>query len=444
MSSRSYTLIAKLGVGSYGMVFSARDTTTGICYALKKMDTNINPNDPYDQGMPVTLLREAGILKNMRHDNVIDLREVLMRQAMVVFVFELCHCNLRQHIGQLQSYGNTTMEAGQLRSFTRQILSAVSFFHERRILHRDLKPDNILLDATRQHVKVADFGMARPFTSRRTYTGRCVTAWYRPPEIILGDAQYGSAVDMWSVACIFAEMINLCPVFRCNTEFECLILAFRFLGTPTDANWPGVSSFPHFLASFPKWPVRSSDSVIEIDASILCPGAASLLRQMLQLNPERRVSARYALENSAFFSSDPSRDDSTVVVNDVSTVDSSAVDVSTISAAETVGQSEQDDLVGNVLEEEEEDRICGAAQCEENGDASSDSSAPTPAAHDRDDPPVQSQPAGGPAVFVAATGTAPPHDGEGGRRLERPPASPAKRLCRGLEAGGRSGECAAT
>jgi serine/threonine protein kinase len=422
------------------MVFSARDTTTGICYALKKMDTNINPNDPYDQGMPVTLLREAGILKNMRHENVIDLREVLMRQSMVVFVFELCHCNLRQHIGQLQSSGKVTMEGGQLRSYMRQILSAVSFFHERRILHRDLKPDNILLDVAREQVKIADFGMARPFTSRRSYTGRCVTAWYRPPEIILGDAQYGSAVDMWSVGCIFAEMINLCPVFRCNTEFECLILAFRFLGTPTEASWPGVSCFPHYLAAFPKWPAKSADSVIEVDATTLCPGAASLLSKMLQLNPEQRISARLALEHSEFFSSDPPSADSAITESEVS-----SVDVSSISAASTVGTGEQDAQVGNVLDEEE-DRICGAAQSEESGDASSDSSAPTPAA-DRDDTSARNRnhPAGEPAVFVAATGTAPSEGGEGGRRLERPPAtSPSKRLCRGLDIGGRSGKCTAT
>lgn len=178
--------------------------------------------------------------------------------------------------------------------------------------------------------------------------------------------------------------------------------------------------------------------MIEVDAAIIPPGSAALLCKMLRLNPEQRVSARFALEHSAFFSPDTPSADAAPAENEASTVD-----VSSVSAASTVGNSEPDALVGNVLEEEEEaDRICGAAQCEDNGDASSDSSAPTPAA-DRYDPPARD--AGEPAVFVAATGTAPSDGGEGGRRLERPPAtSPAKRLCRGLDIGGRSGKCTAT
>jgi serine/threonine protein kinase len=365
------------------------------------------------------------------------------------------------------------MEHGQLRSFTQQILSAVSFFHERRILHRDLKPDNILLDETRQQVKVADFGMARPFTGRRSYTARCVTAWYRPPEIILGDAQYGSAVDMWSVGCILAEMINLCPVFRCNTEFECLILAFRFLGTPTEAIWPGVSDLPNYLASFPRWPARTAESVIEVNPAVVCPGAAAMLCEMLQLNPVARVSARHALEHGALFAPEPpgggDLNDATVVAADtVELTVQDAPDVlvqeevgdleemggallapdpsgggdlndTMVSAADTVELNEQD-----ARDELEEEVVSDRAA---KGDASSESSAPTPAERELEEPPTgQGCPAGvGPAVFVANAGAAPPEDGEGGRRLERPPASPAKRLCRGLELGGRpSGTCTAT
>jgi len=133
--------------------------------------------------------------------------------------------------------------------------TGLEYCHERRIIHRDLKPDNILLDSERAVAKIADFGMARVMQCKGggRYTDRLVTHWYRPPEIILGDTQYDSAVDMWSLGCIFVEMMILCPAFACNTEIECLMTIFQRFGTPGESEWPGVTRLPHFLVEFPKW-----------------------------------------------------------------------------------------------------------------------------------------------------------------------------------------------
>ena len=384
------------------------------------------------------MIREAALLKAIRHENVIDLREILIRRGSIVFVLELCSCNLRQYIGELQSQSAKTMEHRQLRSYMRQILSAVSFFHDRRILHRDMKPDNILIDDSREIIKIADFGMARPFTSHRSYTGRCVTAWYRPPEIILGDNQYGPAVDIWSTGCILAEMINLYPVFRCNTEFECLILAFQSLGTPTDAEWPGVSRLPHYLAEFPKWRPKTADSIIDIDAALVCPGAQSLLCKMMQLDPSKRISAHDALDYNEFFTLDPPTDN---------------VDTSILSAAATVGAPEgsDDDLqearteTSNILDASED---LYATKPDDGGDASSDSSAPTPAAQDREDAaPVNRKRGQGsmdePAVFVSAAGEAPPVGAvSAGLGASPSKPSPTKRGCASLDR--PAGTCGAT
>jgi cyclin-dependent kinase 2 len=400
------------------------------------MDTNTAPDDPYDQGIPVTMIREAALLKTIRHENVIDLREILIRRGAIIFVLELCSCNLRQHLGELKSQQATTMTPAQLRSYTRQILSAVAFFHDRRILHRDMKPDNILLDATREHIKIADFGMARPFTSHRSYTGRCVTAWYRPPEIILGDTQYGPAVDIWSTGCIFAEMINLYPVFRCNTEFECLILAFQSLGTPTDAEWPGVSRLPNYLADFPKWRPQTAESIIDIDASQVCPGALALLCEMLKLDPKTRITAHEALDRDDFFvPAQPTTDD---------------VDTSILSAAATVsapGEDSDGEAEPCSLLEADQGEHGLSTKIDDSGDASSDSSAPTPAAQDRDEAPPVIRKRGRdleePAVFVSAAGEAPqPGVNSGGSGPSPSKPSPSKRGCASL--GRPAGACGTT
>jgi serine/threonine protein kinase len=122
------------------------------------------------------------------------------------------------------------METAQLVSYSRQLLAAVSHCHEHHCIHRDVKPDNILLDCQRRCLKLTDFGSARSMhpiavdidgtdaQARRAYTPGAVTLWYRPPEIILGDAAYNTAVDVWSTGCTIAEMDNLEPIFPGGTE----------------------------------------------------------------------------------------------------------------------------------------------------------------------------------------------------------------------------------
>ena len=260
-----------------------------------------------DQGLSLTMMREAGLLRSLRHANIIELQEVLLRESRIYLVLELCHCNLRQHMEQLSLAGIVSIDLPQLQSYMTQILSALAFCHERRIIHRDMKPDNILMDAPRRLLKIADFGMARTIVPNTAYTERCVTAWYRPPEIILGDRRYGTPVDMWSVGCILAEMITFAPVFRCNTEFECLLHMFRSLGTPDESSWPGVSALPNFQPAFPRWPPQAPAALLNSEGADAAAAAAAagphcldLLGRLLQLRPEGRIAAHEALDHPFF------------------------------------------------------------------------------------------------------------------------------------------------
>lgn len=134
-----------------------------------------------------------------------------------------------------------------------QMLDAISFCHLNRILHRDLKPQNLLVDGT-GHIKLADFGLGRSFNiPMRAYTHEVVTLWYRAPEILLGTKLYATGVDIWSLGCIFAEMVLRKTLFAGDSEIDQLYKIFHMMGTPNEINWPGVSQLPEYRAIFPKW-----------------------------------------------------------------------------------------------------------------------------------------------------------------------------------------------
>jgi len=233
-----------------------------------------------------------GRAQELQHDNVVRLKDVVALKSSMYLVFEYLDLDLKQHMES-----NKVDSPLLIKKYLYQIISGIAYCHTHRILHRDLKPQNLLIDQNTKEIKLADFGLARAFDIPiKRYTHEVVTLWYRAPEILLGSPHYSTPVDMWSIGCIFAEMANHRPLFPGESEIDQLIRIFSVLGTPNEELWPGISLLPDFSENFPKWtPKNLKDFVPHLDDL-----GVDLLSQMLQYEPSKRINARAALAHGYF------------------------------------------------------------------------------------------------------------------------------------------------
>ncbi|TKY87949.1 hypothetical protein EX895_003045 [Sporisorium graminicola] len=291
----NYQRIEKVGEGTYGVVYKARDLTPGAngrIVALKKIRLEAE-----DEGVPSTAIREISLLKELRDDNIVRLFDIVHQESKLYLVFEFLDLDLRKYMDNVsRNRGGEGLGPEIVRKFTYQLIRGLYYCHAHRILHRDLKPQNLLIDKE-GNLKLADFGLARAFgIPLRTYTHEVVTLWYRAPEVLLGSRHYSTAIDMWSVGCIFAEMAMRHPLFPGDSEIDEIFKIFRTLGTPTDDVWPGVQQLPDYKDSFPKWAGRPlRDSVPKLDEAGL-----DLLEGMLVYDPAGRTSAKRSLMHPYF------------------------------------------------------------------------------------------------------------------------------------------------
>jgi len=284
-----YEKVEKIGEGTYGVVYKARDRLTNETIALKKIRL-----EQEDEGVPSTAIREISLLKEMHHNNIVRLQDVVHSEKRLYLVFEYLDLDLKKH---MDTCPDLAKDPRLIKMFLYQILQGIAYCHSHRVLHRDLKPQNLLIDRRTNALKLADFGLARAFgIPVRTFTHEVVTLWYRAPEILLGSRHYSTPVDVWSVGCIYAEMVTQRPLFPGDSEIDQLFRIFRTLGTPNEDTWPGVTSLPDFKSAFPKWPAKSLVSVVPG----LEPSGIDLLGKMLTLEPSRRITARTALEHEYF------------------------------------------------------------------------------------------------------------------------------------------------
>ncbi|CAD6566780.1 MAG: Cyclin-dependent kinase catalytic subunit [Cyphobasidiales sp. Tagirdzhanova-0007] len=287
-----YTKIEKVGEGTYGVVYRARTNKTGEIVALKKIRL-----EQEDEGVPSTAIREISLLKEMKDENIVRLLDIVHSEAKLYLVFEFLDMDLKKYMDKVEKVGDGEgMGPDIVKKFTYQLIKGVNYLHSRRILHRDLKPQNLLIDI-HGNLKIADFGLARAFgIPLRTYTHEIVTLWYRAPEVLLGSRHYSTGVDTWSVGCIFAEMVQRQPLFPGDSEIDEIFRIFRLLGTPDEDAWPGVTTLPDFKTSFPQWSAKD----IRTSLPSLTDASADLLSKMLAYDPANRVSAKASLQHEYF------------------------------------------------------------------------------------------------------------------------------------------------
>ncbi|CAI7601302.1 protein kinase [Penicillium manginii] len=303
----NYQKIEKIGEGTYGVVYKARELShPNRIVALKKIRLEAE-----DEGVPSTAIREISLLKEMHDPNIVQLFNIVHADGHKLYlVFEYLDLDLKKYMEALPvSEGGrgkslpdgSTMAASlglgedMVKKFMAQLVEGVRYCHSHRILHRDLKPQNLLIDRD-GNLKLADFGLARAFgVPLRTYTHEVVTLWYRSPEILLGGRQYSTGVDMWSVGAIFAEMCTRKPLFPGDSEIDEIFKIFRILGTPDEEAWPGVTSFPDYKATFPKWKRPDTALVPGLEEA-----GADLLEALLEFDPAHRLSAKQACQHPYF------------------------------------------------------------------------------------------------------------------------------------------------
>ncbi|KAH3674791.1 hypothetical protein WICMUC_002994 [Wickerhamomyces mucosus] len=284
-----YSKAKKVGEGTYAVVFLGKQVQTGRDIAIKEIKTG-----QFKDGLDMSAIREVKYLQELMHINVIELVDVFSAEGNLNLVLEFLPADLEMIIKDRE----ILFSPADVKSWLLMTLRGVHHCHRNFILHRDLKPNNLLLAPDGQ-LKIADFGLARSLGApNEDLTSNVVTRWYRAPELLFGAKHYTEAVDLWAIGIIFAELMLRVPYLPGSDDLNQIDVTFQALGTPTEDNWPNVSSLPGYndLKIYPE-PSRQELRKRFIAAT---ESALDLMSGLLQLNPAKRWDTEQALLSNYF------------------------------------------------------------------------------------------------------------------------------------------------
>lgn len=299
----------QVGEGTYGSVFVGRDKVSNEIVALKRINTEQEEN-----GFPITALREVKLLKGLKHENMVILKEIVCSNEHgsngslpknVFMVFEYLEYDLT---GVLET-PEIRLTQDHVKSWSRQLLQGVHYMHKNKVIHRDLKASNLLINR-KGELKIADWGLARSWNPEmKRLTNKVITLWYRPPELLLGMIDYSTKIDMWSVGCIVAEMFRRSAFLKGRNEAHQLELIYKVCGTPNTQDWPELKTKCRLWKNFaPKpndtiYPSRLPQVLRENlpNPKWMTDAAVDLIGNLMEENPAKRWSAEQSLDADYFF-----------------------------------------------------------------------------------------------------------------------------------------------
>ncbi|KAL5370242.1 cyclin dependent kinase A-like protein [Cryptosporidium parvum] len=294
-----YEYLEIIGEGTYGVVYKCKCKQSGELFAVKTFRSATSE-------FSTTTLREISILREINHSNIVSVQDVILSSKGVNIVFEFFPYDLKRY---LSMFPDKVPPVKFIKHIIFEILKGIFHLHMHRIIHRDLKPQNILISCDRNlpDVKIADFGLSRILsTPFKTLTREVVTLWYRAPELLLGNKNYSSSIDIWSVGCIFIELLIGRPIFSGDSEVSTLFKIFKTLGTPNPKVYSNINSLPNYSPDWPKWDIDENwvDNQICMYSPtkqyLLETDAKNLIKMMLMYDPSRRINAFDALNNKWF------------------------------------------------------------------------------------------------------------------------------------------------
>ncbi|CAL5407008.1 unnamed protein product [Camellia sinensis] len=291
-----YEILETIGYGSFGCVYKAHKRDTNEIVALK-MIYSIDG----DEGVPSSVIREVSYLKEMDHSNIVRLLDVLDDDQILCLVLEYMDLDLKKF---MTTSADIAKKNQVIKSLMHQLLDGLAYCHSQKLLHRDLKPQNLLIDCSKHILKLADFGSAREIgVPLQTYTEgeKVASLWYKAPELLLGGQKYSTPVDIWSAGCVFAELVIQQPLFDGATDFVQVNKVFSIMGKPNEETWPGVTSICDFLDSFASSePQNLAEVVLGLEPAGLDLLSSNCTKKMLCMNPEGRITASEALRHPYF------------------------------------------------------------------------------------------------------------------------------------------------
>jgi len=299
----TYERIQKIDEGTYGIVWKAREIASNEIVALKqiKFDSSLTK-----EGFPIAALREISVLLALSHECIVTVQEMVVGSDFdkVFMVMEYMQCDLKTALEKLSAPG--PFPQAELKNMLYQIISATAHIHDRWIIHRDLKTSNILVHHSGK-ICLCDFGLARKYQlPLKAMTQTVITLWYRPIELLFGQSIYGPEVDMWSIGCIFGEILKKEAILQGQGELDQIDLIFKLLGVPNESTWPEFKSLPN--ANLLRWKQKDKptfEAKFPINSfsggqTYLDNNGFDLLKGLLTVNPKRRLNANQALNHDYF------------------------------------------------------------------------------------------------------------------------------------------------